>query len=181
MNLPNRLSLGRALLALALVGCMHIYSTPGYILSLAVFTAACLTDYLDGYIARKRGIVTLLGIFLDPVADKLLILAAFIMLSVRGLMPAWVTIVVLLRELAVDSLRLVAAGRSVVIAAGLFGKVKTITQMLTAALLLCTPLLPVLQTPGLILAMLTVGVTLGSGGDYIYRNRKLLLEEGGEP
>ena len=108
MNLPNRLTVARVVLIPVMVILMYVGGTVCNLLAAAVFGLAAFTDFLDGHIARSRGIVTDLGKFLDPVADKLLTLSAFIMLIQQGLMPAWATVIILARELCVDGLRMVA-------------------------------------------------------------------------
>ena len=109
MNTPNKLSLLRVALIPVLVLCMYLPGWPMVLLSAAVFGAAAYTDYLDGHIARRDGLVTDFGKFIDPVADKLLNLSAMIMLTYCGLLPQWAVIVILARELAVDGLRMVCS------------------------------------------------------------------------
>ena len=135
MNLPNALTLLRIFLVPLLVVVLltrvdgHVY------LGAAIFAVAVLTDYLDGFFARRRNEVTRLGILLDPLADKLLTAAAFLSLVEMGLVPAWAVMIVLARELAVTGLRNVAAGRGVLIRASGLGKAKMVSQV-TAILLL---------------------------------------------
>ena len=95
--------------------------------AVGVFVLAAITDALDGHIARKNGLVTNFGKFIDPIADKLLVMSALIVLVERGRMPGWVCIVMLAREFAISGFRLVAAGTGKVIAAGILGKIKTVT------------------------------------------------------
>ena len=127
MNLPNRLTMLRILL---IPVCVFLQLEEMYPWALGVFCAACVTDFLDGYLARKNDQVTVFGKFADPVADKLLVLCAMIALSAQGRLPAWCVCVVAARELAVDGLRLVAAGQNIVVAAAMAGKIKTNLQML---------------------------------------------------
>ena len=171
MNLPNKLSLTRALLIPVMVVLMCFDSRVCMLLAAAVFGAAAYTDYLDGHIARKRGIVTDFGKFIDPVADKLLNLSAMVMLTRLGLLPHWVVIVILARELCVDGLRMVAVGQGQVIAAGLLGKIKTVSQIVLVLWLLITAL-PVTGNilSGLIAAWVVV-ITLWSGVDYFLKNK----------
>ncbi len=181
MNLPNKLSLLRVLLIPVLVLLMYLEGIPFIVLSTAVFGAAAFTDYLDGHIARRDGLVTDFGKFIDPVADKLLNLSAMIMLIPCGMMPAWVVIVILARELAVDGLRMVAVGQGRVIAAGKLGKIKTASQMvviiflmLIARLVPAIPALSFLQLPVDIIRWLGIAwiaiITAWSGVDYFVRN-----------
>jgi CDP-diacylglycerol--glycerol-3-phosphate 3-phosphatidyltransferase len=128
-NLPNVLSITRIGFAPVLV---LVLLSPGKSLSLVaafIFLLICLTDWLDGYLARKMGDITSLGKFLDPLADKLLIMTAFIMLIPLGRVPAWMIAFIVSREIAVTGLRTVAADRGIVIAASWAGKTKTVAQI----------------------------------------------------
>jgi CDP-diacylglycerol--glycerol-3-phosphate 3-phosphatidyltransferase len=128
-NLPNILSITRIGTAPLLV---VILLSPGKALSLVaaiVFLVVCLTDWLDGYLARRMGVITSLGKFLDPLADKLLIMTAFIMLIPLGRVPAWMVALIVSREIAVTGLRTVLADRGVVISASWAGKTKTVAQI----------------------------------------------------
>ena len=145
--------------------------------ALAVFLLASLTDAVDGRIARKRGLVTDFGKFIDPIADKLLVMSALIVLVGQGRMPSWICILMLGREFAVSGFRLVAAGSGRVIAAGWLGKIKTVTQMTAVCLLLLlSPLegAPLLGHAGVVLARAAMYIsalmTVWSGIDYIVRN-----------
>jgi len=136
LNLPNMLSLARVA-AVPVIILLLIY--PGRVLSIIAavfFLLICVTDWLDGYVARKKGLVTSLGKFLDPLADKLLILSSFIMLIPSGRVPAWVVALIVAREIAVTGLRAVASDMGLVIAAGKLGKVKTVFQIICVASLL---------------------------------------------
>lgn len=168
-NLPNALTVLRIFLVPLLVVVLltrfegHVY------LGVAIFGLAVLTDYLDGFFARRRNEVTRLGILLDPLADKLLTAAAFLSLVEMGLVPAWVVMIILARELAVTGLRNVAAGRGVLIRASGLGKAKMATQVTAILLLLLSRLLPALRVPGLVALGVVVAVTLASGADYFLR------------
>lgn len=149
MNLPNRLSILRVILTpLFMLAALLMNSLPIWtrIVPALLFLAAAITDLLDGKIARRRGIVTDFGKFIDPLADKFMIFAACITLLVieRATAPVfvWVSAVVMLRELAVTSLRLVVAGKSgIVVAASFFGKCKTVTQVVAVMVMLLEPVL----------------------------------------
>lgn len=174
MNLPNKLSLTRMALIPVMVALMYVDNTLCHLLSAAVFAIAAFTDFLDGHIARKEGIVTDFGKFVDPVADKLLVLSALIMLVQQGLMPAWVVILILARELCVDGLRMVAGSKGMVIAAGKLGKIKTVTQII---LILWLMIFRQGVTGNIISALLTLAVvvmTLWSGVDYFIRNKAVI-------
>ena len=180
MNTPNKLSLLRVALIPVMVLFMYLPGWPMVLVSTAVFGAAAYTDYLDGHIARRDGLVTDFGKFIDPVADKLLNLSAMIMLTMGGLLPHWAVIVILARELAVDGLRMVAVGQGRVIAAGPLGKIKTVSQMvLIIFLMLAGRLVSVLFGGVLASAVNVIGwvmiawvivITVWSGVDYFVRN-----------
>ncbi len=141
--------------------------------AVGVFVLASITDALDGHIARKNGLVTNFGKFIDPIADKLLVMSALIVLVERGRMPGWVCIVMLAREFAISGFRLVAAGTGKVIAAGILGKIKTVTQMIAVIALLLTAIDGVFAPLGTFadLAMyVSAFMTVWSGADYIIKN-----------
>jgi CDP-diacylglycerol--glycerol-3-phosphate 3-phosphatidyltransferase len=168
-NLPNALTVLRIFLVPLLVVVLltrfegHVY------FGAAIFGLAVLTDYLDGYFARRRNEVTRLGILLDPLADKLLTAAAFLSLVEMGVVPAWVVMIILARELAVTGLRNLAAGRGVLIRASGLGKGKMVAQVTAILLLLLSRPLPWLRVPGLVALVVVVAVTLVSGADYFHR------------
>ena len=139
-------------------------------IALGVFILASLTDFVDGQIARRCNQVSDFGKFLDPVADKLLNMSALIMLSHQGLLPAWVAVVILARELCVDGLRMVAVGQGRVIAAGKLGKIKTVSQIVLVVWLMIS-LQPVTHAVSLVLTAWVVIITLWSGVDYLVRNK----------
>ena len=168
-NLPNALTALHIFLVPLLVVVLltrfegHVY------FGAAIFGLAVLTDYLDGYFARRRNEVTRLGILLDPLADKLLTAAAFLSLVEMGVVPAWVVMIILARELAVTGLRNLAAGRGVLIRASGLGKGKMVAQVTAILLLLLSRPLPWLRVPGLVALVVVVAVTLVSGADYFHR------------
>lgn len=170
MNLPNRLTLLRILL---IPVCCVLIALKEYAWAAGVFAVAALTDFLDGKIARKRNLITVFGKFADPVADKLLVLTAMIMLTEQGLLPAWAVCIVAARELAVDGLRLVASGKGQVVAARMPGKIKTTLQFLCVL----SALLPV---PRVICTVLTIAMavlTVVSGALYFTSLRGVFHEE----
>lgn len=194
MNLPNRLTLSRVLLVPVYL-LVFFWGFPfHYLCSVAVFAAAALTDLFDGKIARKRGLVTNFGKFVDPIADKMLTTAAFIGLMAVGAMSPWALLLVLTREFAVASVRMLAAEKGVIIAAGFWGKFKTVAQFI--AILFAGAVLE-LSTwsqwltpqwawwPGLISVLLIVvqiaiwistAFTVLSGVDYLWSNRRCFLD-----
>ncbi|MGN0998279.1 MAG: CDP-diacylglycerol--glycerol-3-phosphate 3-phosphatidyltransferase [Faecousia sp.] len=142
-------------------------------LGLAVFIVASLTDYIDGQIARKRNQVSDFGKFLDPLADKLLTIAAMTMFCEWGMMPAWALMIVLTREFAVTGLRLVAAPKGNVIAAGWSGKVKTASTMIGLCVWMA---FPQVQIIGWIVTAVIVITTVYSGVEYFIQNWKCLWD-----
>ena len=177
MNLPNKLSVARVLCIPAIVTLLHFPEPACRITAAILFIIGCLTDFLDGRIARKRNLVTDFGKFIDPVADKLLVLTTLIMLIYLGLMPAWFVIVILCRELAVDGLRMVAVTKGQVIAAGPLGKWKTACQMVLISTMLILNLSLAQSWPLAVLAGIVILLTIISGVDYFVRNRSVLAEK----
>jgi len=178
MNWPNRITIARVALIPVIVILLQFDSPVCRALALVAFMLASFTDWLDGYIARRFKIVTNFGKFLDPVADKLLVLSTMIALSGLGRFPAWVCIVVLFRELAVDGLRMVAVEQGRVIAAGKLGKIKTSLQMLTLIMVLLDTAMfgdfPITE----VLMYAAVLMTIWSGLDYFIRNGAVLKQGG---
>lgn len=142
-----------------------------------IFIIAAITDGIDGYIARKHHLVTDMGKFLDPLADKLLVSAAFIILVELGAAPSWVIIVIISREFAITGLRLILAGGGEVVAANQLGKIKTVAQILAIVfLLLNEPIFGAMNIPfGMIMLYIALIFTIWSGADYFYKNRHVLL------
>ena len=141
--------------------------------ALALFIIASLTDYVDGYIARKYNQVTDFGKFLDPLADKLLVIVAMAILTEWGRFPAWALMIVLTREFAVTGLRLIAVQKGTVIAAGWSGKVKTASTMIGLCFWMGFPTDPIL---GWIVTGVIVVTTLYSGAEYFIQNWKCLWD-----
>ena len=173
MNLPNKLSIARALCIPVIVVLLYMDSDPCRIAAGALFILAALTDLVDGKIARKYNLVTDFGKFIDPVADRLLVLTTLVMLVRGGLMEAWVVVVILCRELAVDGLRMIAVGQGKVIAAGPLGKWKTTFQMVTIVCILLLNKACFATWYTGILTGISVALTLGSAVDYFVRNRSV--------
>lgn len=138
-----------------------------------LFILASLTDYLDGHIARKHNLVTDFGKFIDPVADKLLVLTTLIMLLHRRQMEAWIIIVILSRELAVDGLRMVAVGQGKVIAASMFGKIKTTCQMILIIVCILLNLHVYAAWYMIVMTVIVVLMTLLSAVDYFTKNKSV--------
>lgn len=165
MNLPNTLTLIRIFLVPVLVVVL-LTRTGDPLLGPAIFLAAVLTDYLDGYLARRRNQVTRLGILLDPLADKLLVAAALLSLVENDMIPAWIVMIVLAREFTVTGLRSIAAGRGVLIAASLLGKWKMVLEVSAIFLLLLARHYPALVRPALGVLWIAIVVAVVSGVDY---------------
>ena len=143
-------------------------------LALGVFIIASITDYIDGYIARKYAQVTDFGKFLDPLADKLLTIAAMVIFCQWDVFPAWALMIVLTREFAVTGLRLVAVGKGAVIAAGQSGKFKTASSMIGLCVLMAFPTEPVLTWVVVAVVVLT---TVYSGVEYFVQNWNCLWDK----
>ena len=172
MNLPNKLTI----LRVALVPVFMLVLLLGWskYLAIAIFVVACLTDFLDGYIARRDNLITDFGKFMDPLADKLLVTSAMLIFVQWGQLPAWIVMVVIAREFAVSGLRMVAASKGVVMAAGWSGKIKTAATMVCIIIML-TPLgnRPSINTICGIVILLT---TVYSGVEYFIKNGKVLKD-----
>jgi CDP-diacylglycerol--glycerol-3-phosphate 3-phosphatidyltransferase len=189
-NLPNSISLFRVLMVPVFMVFLLADVPGGDIVALCVFVVAAASDFLDGYFARRNQQVTVLGAFLDPLADKLLVTAALVSLVGMGELSAWVAMVVIARELAISGLRMVAAVQNVVISASRWGKIKTASQMLAIAALIVEPrwLNPEWTLWGhkvtWYLVMLMLVLTVVSGIDYfVHAWRKLsgrLVASGGK-
>jgi len=130
MNLANKLTVLRIMLVPIFLICAMIDTTATNIIALSIFIIASATDKLDGYIARSRNQITNFGKFMDPLADKLLVTCALILLVEKGIVAAWVVVVIIAREFIVSGLRTLAASQGVVIAASNWGKLKTVIQMI---------------------------------------------------
>ena len=139
MNTPNKLTLVRILLIPVFLILLYCPFPGNRYVALGIFIVASLTDALDGHLARSRGQITDFGKFMDPLADKLLVIAAMLYFVEQWQMPAWVLLLVIAREFAVTALRLVAVDNGRVIAAGIAGKVKTVVTMLGICVMLVPP------------------------------------------
>ena len=181
INLPNKLTILRLLLVPVFTAFMLWNNKFSPLLALITFAAASVTDFFDGKIARERGLITDFGKFLDPIADKILVLAAFVCMIPSKLCSPVVVVIVLTREFLVSSLRLIAASRSFVIAAGKSGKVKTASQMfsiVTVLVLLSARSIFGVNIPveiiSNVLMWLTSAAAVYSGIEYVWQNRQLL-------
>lgn len=197
MNLPNKITIARILLVpiMMLMPYIGITAKTSFglpivnIIILIIFLVASFTDYLDGHIARKRNIVTNFGKFLDPIADKLLVLAALVMLVEAGIIPGWIPIIIAAREFMVSAIRMLVATEGKVIVASKLGKIKTVTQMVAISLafldtnyfmsFVCGGLtgfaliLNILMSVAMLLAVIA---TIWSGVDYFMKSKDVVLQ-----
>jgi len=197
MNLPNKLTISRMCLIPVFIAVFYLNCIPyNYLIAAVIFVIAALTDMLDGYIARSRNLVTNFGKFLDPVADKVLVSSAFIVMLTRPavfeltVFSGWGTVaagicvaIILARELIVSGFRMVAAERKIVIAADKMGKIKTTCQDVAIALLLAsmsfldTQAGAVVAYVGLAFFAACTLFTILSGINYLVKNRQVLHED----
>ncbi|MBO5711471.1 MAG: CDP-diacylglycerol--glycerol-3-phosphate 3-phosphatidyltransferase, partial [Acholeplasmatales bacterium] len=186
MTLPNKLTLITNLLIPAMI---IIYYIPWfkeniaflevswlYLITAIIFIVASLTDFLDGFIARKYNLVTTFGKLADPLADKMLTFSAMAILMVDGYVPMWVFVVILIREFTVSGIRMVAIERGEVIAAGKLGKFKTATTMVAIIVLLFSGLHQYVNLAGSILMYVACALTIISGIEYFWNSRKIIFE-----
>ena len=192
MNLPNRLTVLRLILTFVFVAILSVEFPHWRSLALIVFAVAAITDVLDGHLARKHNLITSFGKLMDPLADKVLMCAGFVLLVSHELMPAWVVIIILAREFLVTGLRLVASAEGMVLAAENLGKHKTIWQIVTVIYFLVylaseetafswmrwlfdwKPTGPTIA--GQILIGISLVLTIVSGLSYAWKNRQLLAD-----
>lgn len=189
MNLPNKITVSRILLIPIFVivmmfdfnwGNMTLFGAEmpvHHFVGAMIFIVASCTDWIDGYFARKLNLVTNLGKFLDPLADKLLVTSAFLILVEIRFAPAWVIIIILSREFAVTGLRSILAGEGTIVAASNLGKIKTWTQIVAiSALLLHNTIFVMFGIPfDDIMLYVALFFTIWSGWDYFYLNRKVFV------
>lgn len=197
MNLPNKLTVMRILLVFVIL-IISFLNIPGEVFGISlkfliieiIFIIASITDHYDGYLARKNNQITTFGKFLDPIADKILVVTTMLLLTERGTLPAWISIVTIFREFLVSGYRLVEAKEGGnVVAANIWGKIKTVTQMIAIMLMLIDPnkffaftttKLPmpwmILNILGSIMMLISVIATIFSGYTYL-RNGKDLFKD----
>jgi CDP-diacylglycerol---glycerol-3-phosphate 3-phosphatidyltransferase len=189
MNLPNKLTVARFILTGVFLILFFNPFRYGDTIALVVFCIASLTDYYDGKIARRDKLITNFGILMDPLADKILICSAFIAFVGRDLMPAWMVVLIVARELAITGLRLLAAMKNLVIAAERYGKHKTISQIVaTISILVLVSYKEWGSWTGAVFdwwvpaftelaKWVSVILTAISGAIYLWKNRQLYLED----
>lgn len=197
MNLPNKITMARIILV-PLMLIIPLFGIEATVLGgipvqnliiLFVFLLASLTDFLDGHLARKNNMVTTFGKFLDPIADKLLVITALMMLVETNMIPAWIPIITVAREFLVSGVRMLAAGEGTVIAASMLGKIKTVSQMVAISLAFISLdsfgsflvgelegfhlVLNILMTVGMIVSVVA---TIWSGADYLIKSKDVVLK-----
>ncbi len=174
MNLPNKLTIFRVLCIPLFVVVMLVDLIPyNNFIAAAIFVIACLTDFLDGKIARKYNLVTNFGKFMDPLADKLLVCSALICLSGVKI-PEWIVIIIISRELFISGFRVLAADRGIVLAAGWWGKLKTAFQMVMIIVLIIDIPLKAFDIIGWALIWISLALTIISMIDYVVKNIEVL-------
>ena len=178
MNLPTRLTIVRILLAIVFTGFMLLPDISwAPTVALVIFIVAAITDKIDGYLPRKNNQVTTLGTFLDPIADKMLVGLALLLLTYSGTVPVWVCAIILVRDYAVDGMRMVAARQSVEIPASFLGKFKTTIQMTALIILLLNNIAKneIIGIIGNIALYLALALTVFSAVDYIHKGYKKFI------
>ena len=193
MNLPNKLTVGRIILVPFFVVALLANFPLNNAVALIIFIAASLTDMFDGKIARKNGLVTDFGKFADPLADKILVLAALLCFVQLGICDCVAVIIVLFREFSVTSIRLIAASKGKVVAANMWGKAKTVSQMIAIIAVIAMQIVlelpevrlnfintatfePIFFVVGEILIWISVVFTIISGVVYIIKNRQFISQ-----
>lgn len=179
MNLPNKFTIARIVLTFVFMAFLFVHGLAAKVAALILFAAASLTDWVDGYLARKYDQISDFGKFMDPIADKILVLSAFFAFIELELVPAWMVVVIVFRESIVTGLRLFALSRNIVLPAQEGGKQKTASQMIAIFVILISLILKEIgiKFPAeaiYILMLITTALTLISGSSFLYRNRVIL-------
>lgn len=168
MNIPNILTLLRIIMIPIFYVVFFSDITNSSLFAALIFIVASLTDWLDGFLARKWSLVTNFGKIMDPLADKLLVMTALVCLLTSFRIPAWAVIVILAREMAITGLRIIAASEGVVVAADMLGKFKTVFQMVAIILLLLNNFI------GIYMLYIAIFFTILSGIDYIIKMNRVI-------
>lgn len=178
LNTANKLTILRFFLALLFVILFYLPAVICRQIALYVFAAAAITDFLDGYIARKYNQITELGKLMDPLADKVLVFSALVLFVEKAFLPGWVLIIILSRDLMMGIFRAVAAQKGVVIAADIYGKIKTITQMIGVVVMLFAYAYNVEMAMNIGKALIYIAtvLTVVSGANYLLKNKSVLSE-----
>lgn len=173
MNLANKITLFRFFMVPVFMVLMYVLPSTSPI-PMIVFATAALSDAVDGYVARNYNMVTTLGKFMDPLVDKILVLAAFVLMVEKGAIPGWIVVIVVARELIITGFRILAADNGITIAASSLGKIKTISQMLCIIMYFIFSMTGQLEIVYGILVYVMAIATVVSGWDYIYKNKDVL-------
>lgn len=171
MNIANKVTTLRLILIPVFVAFYYFMGRDNNIAAI-IFIIASLTDALDGHLARSRNLITNFGKFVDPLVDKVLTMAAFIVLVEGQIIPAWAVIIIIARELIITGFRTLAADQGITIAASMWGKAKTTSQMIALVCLLLD--VEVLNNIGIYIFYIAVALTVISGVDYMVKNKKVL-------
>ena len=187
MNLANKLTVSRIGLAVVFILLLFISGAAAKFMALAVFLVACITDYYDGLIARRSNNVTDFGKLMDPIADKILILGGFLAFVEMKIIPAWMVMVIIARELIITGIRVLALSKKKVLAAEIAGKHKTVSQIVAIIFIL---IFLIIRDSGFafryigyckngtyVLMLITVAMTLVSGISYMLRNKDIFTGE----
>lgn len=189
MNLSNKLTVSRIVLAFVFMGFLLLPGLANKVIAFVIFCVASLTDLLDGWIARRRNEISDLGKLLDPVADKVLVLSAFMSFVEMNIIAAWMVVIIIVRELLITGLRIFAVKKGKVLEAGASGKHKTVSQMVTIIFILIVLIARELGAQKgfwtmridtaanisiLFLMMVTIGLTVSSGFSYLWGNRHII-------
>ena len=185
MNLANKLTISRIVLTGFFILFLFIRGPGAKFMAMAIFLAACVTDYYDGYMARKTGDITSFGKLMDPIADKILILGAFLAFVEMEIIPAWIVMVIIARELVITGIRILALSQKKVLSAEVGGKHKTVSQMVAVISILIFLIIRDLGFGirykeyfeiGLhVLMLIVVAMTLTSGISYMIKNREIFM------
>ena len=172
MNIANKLTLSRMIMVPFFLVAVYFEKDSQVLpISAIIFAVASFTDFLDGYLARKYNLITDFGKFMDPLADKVLVVAALAVLVEMNLIPAWMIVLIITREYAVSILRAIAANTGQVIAASQGGKAKTVSQIIAVLMLLLN------IKYGIYVMWIAVILTFVSGMDYLMKNKKLIYQK----
>jgi CDP-diacylglycerol---glycerol-3-phosphate 3-phosphatidyltransferase len=187
MNLANKLTISRIILAGIFILFLFIKGAGAKCVAMAIFLAACVTDYYDGYIARKTGDITSFGKLMDPIADKILILGAFLAFVEMEIIPAWMVIIIIAREFVITGIRVLALSQKKVLSAETGGKHKTVSQMVAVISIL---IFLIIRDSGFslryrdyfeiglyVLMVIVVAMTLTSGISYMIKNKDIFMGE----
>lgn len=178
MNLPNKLTVARVIMIPFFIVFLYldVWGFENYI-AVGIFILASLTDLLDGKIARKYNLVTNFGKFMDPLADKLLVCSALIALVDLNKIESWIVIIIIAREFIISGFRLVASDEGIVIAASMWGKVKTTVQMIMIITLTVNLDIPFINVIEMILVYASLALTLISLADYLIKNKNVVTNK----